>query len=706
MRRNTIKRSNGKIVLMSMLVMLVLFSCLVFYKDDVFASKKDETFKFGDYVYFGHYGLPGIVVVNDEVETVLKGKASGFYEVEETLYYVDAQGKPRNCIPMRWMVIADEGDKLLLLQDYVVTGAAWDSDEDGNSITWANSDIRAYINSDSYLGMFFSEKEKADIRNSIVTNTATGDSTSFVGETVDKLYLPSMSELKTWFPEDEDKRVHYFANDIATPSITTPISGFGNLYAYDENDYTCAYWTRTPENLNYGMLRPAMVGSDGWAGRYNRVYNTWSMGIRPLMRISKDSVNYYRAPKNVNLDFTTENDMLVTYPTDSFQVPVVVTGDNMVEQFKPYIMGTAERHGISSSTRSRITDASLLADVYAGMYTIKCYLYGVNPEPIVVEIPLKVEFGVETVQVKTNKANDGLDLMWYTDRPSWGYEISRSTSKDGTYEVIYRGKIDYSGNDVVRYDDKACYYTDSKVVSGQEYWYKVKGLILINDAEYSDSYLGIVSQYSEAVSGKLTSTTVEKPKEPEINKKPENNTSSLDGLRLVNGEWLYYKNGQIDKTKYGFVNYGGSKFLVAHGRVAKEKKGLAQDPNNTSDWYFLSRGQAQLQYTGLAQYDGAWFYVNKGLLDTKMAGYVNYDTGLFYVGAGRIMTEVNGLAQDLATKKWYYLANGQVQLQHTGLVQYDGAWFYVIEGALAEDFTGNVEYDGSTFYVVNGQLKL
>ena len=88
-----------------------------------------------------------------------------------------------------------------------------------------------------------------------------------------------------------------------------------------------------------------------------------------------------------------------------------------------------------------------------------------------------------------------------------------------------------------------------------------------------------------------------------------------------------------------------------------------------------------------------------------MADYVEYDGGLFYVAAGRIMKEVNGLAKDPDGPDWYYLAEGQAQIQYTGLAFYDGEWFYVVDGKLAADYTGNVEYDGAVFYVENGMVK-
>ena len=177
------------------------------------------------------------------------------------------------------------------------------------------------------------------------------------------------------------------------------------------------------------------------------------------------------------------------------------------------------------------------------------------------------------------------------------------------------------------------------------------------------------------------------------------------GLVCVDENWYYVVNGVVDVTKLGFVDYEGSKFVVVYGELETNANGLVQDPEHTEDWYFCANGQVQSQYTGLALYDGEWFYINQGKLDTTLADYVAYDGGLFYVAAGRILSEVNGLAKDPDGADWYFLANGQAQIQYTGLALYDDAWFYVINGKLAEDYSGTVEYDGATFNVVNGMVQ-
>ena len=181
--------------------------------------------------------------------------------------------------------------------------------------------------------------------------------------------------------------------------------------------------------------------------------------------------------------------------------------------------------------------------------------------------------------------------------------------------------------------------------------------------------------------------------------------TSYTGLVSLDDDWWYVEKGVVAESKIGFVDYEGAKFVVVSGNLETKANGLVQDPDNDADWYYCAAGQVQNQYTGLAQYNGAWFYINKGKLDTTLADYVEYDSGLFYVAAGRIMKEVNGLAKDPDGPDWYYLAEGQAQLQYSGLAMYDGEWFYVIGGKLAEDYSGPVVYDGETFYVENGMVR-
>ena len=190
----------------------------------------------------------------------------------------------------------------------------------------------------------------------------------------------------------------------------------------------------------------------------------------------------------------------------------------------------------------------------------------------------------------------------------------------------------------------------------------------------------------------------------------EGSKLKTDGETLIPLDGVfYYFDEEWVPDYYGYVDYAGGKFFCVGGRVDTTANGLAYDPENRDDWYYLSSGQVQTGYSGLALYDDAWFYVVNGKLDTKFSGLVDYDGGKFIVAAGQIQTGVNGLWQNSKSlggdDKWYFFSNGQAQTQYTGLAYYDNEWFYVVDGELASSFNGTVQYDGETFTVVAGMVK-
>ena len=121
-------------------------------------------------------------------------------------------------------------------------------------------------------------------------------------------------------------------------------------------------------------------------------------------------------------------------------------------------------------------------------------------------------------------------------------------------------------------------------------------------------------------------------------------------------------------------------------------------------WHFLINEVTQWDYSGFLPYDNHWFMITEGIMDENANGLYDYDGGTFMFAAGQLRTDYSGLWQNPRDNRWSYLANGQVQKQYTGLVQYDGAWFYVVKGFMDTDFTGVVFYDGAAFYVMSGQL--
>ncbi len=182
--------------------------------------------------------------------------------------------------------------------------------------------------------------------------------------------------------------------------------------------------------------------------------------------------------------------------------------------------------------------------------------------------------------------------------------------------------------------------------------------------------------------------------------------TSMNGFVWQNMTCYYVKDGVFDATANGFVSYNGGLFYVVGGRLERNANGLIQKEKNSPVWYYCANGQVVKSKSGLAQYKGSWFYVKSGELDTVYNGFVEYYGGVFLVARGRILKEKSGLVQDPNSgKDWYYLANGQVQKNKTGVVFYNKASFYVNAGKLASDFSGTVTYNGKRFNVKNGRVQ-
>ena len=215
-----------------------------------------------------------------------------------------------------------------------------------------------------------------------------------------------------------------------------------------------------------------------------------------------------------------------------------------------------------------------------------------------------------------------------------------------------------------------------------------------------------------------------------------------DGLKNVDGKWIYVKdgvkdtsftslvkyyntwyyveNGELNWSFTGLTDYYGTKYYVENGVLNLDYTGLAL--LGSDEWYYAENGAVKNDYTGLTYFCGRWFYVEKSALNWNYTGLTNYYgtwyyvensilnwnfTGLtdyygtkYYVENGVLNWDYTGLAL-FGSDKWYYAENGTVKNDYTGLTNYYGTWYYVEKSVLNWNFSGAVLY-GKTLYYVNG----
>ena len=200
--------------------------------------------------------------------------------------------------------------------------------------------------------------------------------------------------------------------------------------------------------------------------------------------------------------------------------------------------------------------------------------------------------------------------------------------------------------------------------------------------------------------------------------------TSFTSLVKYYGTWYYVENGELNWSFTGLTDYYGTKYYVENGVLNWDYTGLAL--LGSDEWYYAENGAVKNDYTGLTYFCGRWFYVEKSALNWDYTGLTNYYgtwyyvensilnwnfTGLtdyygtkYYVENGVLNWDYTGLAL-LGSDEWYYAENGEVKNDYTGLTYFCGRWFYVEKSALNWDFTGLTDYYGTKYYVENSILN-
>ena len=197
-----------------------------------------------------------------------------------------------------------------------------------------------------------------------------------------------------------------------------------------------------------------------------------------------------------------------------------------------------------------------------------------------------------------------------------------------------------------------------------------------------------------------------------------------DGLKNVDGKWIYVKdgvkdtsftslvkyystwyyveNGELNWSFTGLTDYYGMKYYVENGVLNWNYTGLAL--LGSDEWYYAENGAVKNDYTGLTYFCGRWFYVEKSALNWDFTGLTDYYGTKYYVENSILNWDYTGLAL-FGSDKWYYAENGTVKNDYTGLVHFGDRWLYVEKSAFNRDYTGLTNYYGTWYYVENSILN-
>ena len=139
-----------------------------------------------------------------------------------------------------------------------------------------------------------------------------------------------------------------------------------------------------------------------------------------------------------------------------------------------------------------------------------------------------------------------------------------------------------------------------------------------------------------------------------------------DGLKNVDGKWIYVKDGVKDTSFTSLVKY-------------------------YSTWYYVENSILNWNYTGLTKYYDTWYYVENGVLNWNFSGAVLYGKTLYYVNGGRITWDYNGTADYNGVKYIFVGSIAQTGIYKSKYTDYNLVY--------ADGKTGWYDYGDNTYYI-------
>lgn len=317
---------------------------------------------------------------------------------------------------------------------------------------------------------------------------------------------------------------------------------------------------------------------------------------------------------------------------------VVITFDDETSMDYSYIYSaTAGITSVSRNNESYYAPSGKLVDMY------ETYLKKYSINMCIKAFTSKVSDKLSVPQITKAEStdNNSARLEWQNVDGAEGYELFRSTEKNGTYNML--------GS----FTDNS--YVDNSVRYGKKYYYKVRAYKTFSGER-------IYSDYST-----VQVVVIDIP---------------IKGWQKINNVWYYYNsNGELQTSKW--IKSGAKWYYV-------DQTGAMQ----TSKWVKISTKYYYFDKSGVMQtskWIGSRYYVKA---DGSMATSEIVDNGRYYVdGKGIWVKDTKWLK---LSGKWYYLKTGTVQTSKwlkignksyyfdkkgvmltSRWIKTDGKWYYV-----------------------------
>ncbi|MCD8395632.1 MAG: hypothetical protein LUD12_00335 [Lachnospiraceae bacterium] len=268
--------------------------------------------------------------------------------------------------------------------------------------------------------------------------------------------------------------------------------------------------------------------------------------------------------------------------------------------------------------------------------------------------------------------------------------------QDATITITYKvGRTTYTLLSETTIGSTLSFTLETAVPETDENGDAVEPTVTISSSNYADieAYYGGLSWQSDLTDCTAVLSTTSYTYDGTA-KTPAVTVTAADGTVLTEGTdyVVYYSNnvsaGTATVTIVGTGTYGGT---LTKTFTIQKAASSSSSSTTVKDCLTLDS-------------DGVFRYYENGVFTGTYSGVVSYDGGLFFINDSLVDKNANGLC--LYNDVWYFVSEGQVQLEHTGLALYDGEWFYITDGILDTTVNGLIPYDNATFLVAAGRLLL
>ncbi len=193
----------------------------------------------------------------DALKQAAQNGFSGELEINFGAYDQDNDDSNKEII--RWKVLAVEGNKALLISKLALDHQQYNNAH--TSVTWETCSLRAWLNSSFLNEAFDNEQQKRIVASTVTADANPSFSTPPGNNTVDKVFLLSITEANKYFSSNEARKCK------------------------NADQSTCAWWLRSPGTNSQSV---AIVNEGGGVNESGANADYDSHAVRPAIWISLD----------------------------------------------------------------------------------------------------------------------------------------------------------------------------------------------------------------------------------------------------------------------------------------------------------------------------------------------------------------------------------------------------------------------------------